>query len=367
MTLRRILTITIILLVLVGLLFGASWYFSRRTAEKNGTTPLTFRQFLGIGTPAVPGQTVKNEFVSQFTVDTTADKNNNGVPDGEEDLNFNGSLDKNDIVISASGQKAQRFNDSVRGSIDVKAIVFSRFGDTNANTINDWNEDLDNNGEIDGIEDKDGNDIIDGYDTGGLGNPNGGGTDNGGFGDGGGFTNAPLMPTDTFGDSRGNPNEPPTTTPTGTPGGPGIENNGTINPTTPGTAVVENSCSDADTTIEFTAEEVARLNTLRLRFSNIAANLYTNGDIEQQLALFDSFNAKSAQVSELINFCENVSPSLPLALQVRVPTPFYHDSSRDNNTFTGGNEQTVPGRRPYLENPSVVTTLVERLLRINIW
>jgi hypothetical protein len=348
MTLRRILTITIILLVLVGLLFGASWYFSRRTAEKNGTTPLTFRQFLGIGTPAVPGQNVTNEFVSQFTIDTTADKNSNGVLDGEEDLNFNGSLDKNDIVISANGQKAGVFNQRIKNTINVGAIVFSRFGDTNTNSINDWNEDIDQNGEIDGVEDKDGNDVIDGYDTGGLGAPdqNGG---NGGFGDGGGFTNTPLTPTDNFPNDRGNPTDRPATTPTGNSTGPTIEDNGTINPTTPGTAVPEDICSDADTNIEFTAEEIARLNTLRLRFSNIASNLYTKGDIEQQLALFDSFKAKTVQVNELITFCENTSSSLPGALQVRVPTPFYHDFSRDSNTFTGETNQLFPAGAPILK------------------
>ncbi|HEY0980401.1 MAG TPA: hypothetical protein VGE18_03280 [Candidatus Paceibacterota bacterium] len=372
MTLRRILTIIIILLVLVGLLFGASWFISRRNAEKNGTTPLTFREFLGIGTPAVPGQNIQGGFVSQFTTDTSADTNNNGVPDGEEDLNRNGSFDKNDIVISAQGQRADVFNNNIKSGITVSTIVFSRFGDTNANNINDWNEDVDGNGEIDGVEDKDGNEIIDGYDTGGLGTPNqngdnGGFGDGGGLGDGGGFTSGPITPIDNFPNDAGNPGGGPGTTPTGNTSGPDIEDNSAIDPITPGTAAVDNSCTDADTNIEFTAEEVARLNTLRLRFSNIAANLYTKGDIEQQLALFDSFKTKTAQVNELITFCENTTPSLPSALQVRVPTPFYHDTSRDNNTFTGANEPTLPSRRPYLENPSVVTTLIERLLRINIW
>lgn len=424
MTLRRILTITIILLVLVGLLFGASWYFSRRTAEKNGTTPLTFRQFLGIGTPAAPGQNVQNEFVSQFTDDTSADRNNNGVADGEEDLNLNGTIDKNDIVISADGQKTNIFNSTVKGMIDVRAIVFSRFGDANANRINDWNEDIDGNGDIDGGEDKDGNGIIDGYgngspttnngnwntdadgngipdgredkdnngipdwygpgggfsdggnnnNPGGNGNSGGptdggpGGNSGGGPGDGGGFTDGPLMPTSGGPVNGGNPTDGPGSTPNGTTGGPGADTPVVIiDPTTPGTTITEDVCSDADTNIEFTAQEIARLNTLRLRFSNIAANLYSAGDVEQQLALYDSFVAKSAQLGELIAFCENTVSSLPSALQVRVPTPFYHDSARDNNTFTGGNEPTLPNRRPYLENPSVVTTLVERLLRINIW
>ncbi|MFZ4500106.1 MAG: hypothetical protein ACOYMZ_01250 [Minisyncoccia bacterium] len=367
MTLRRILTITIILLVLAGLLFGASWFFSRRTAEKNGTTPLTFRQFLGIGTPAVPGQTVKNEFVSQFTIDTTADKNSNGILDGEEDLNFNGSLDKNDIVISASGQKAQRFNDSVRSSIDVKAIVFSRFGDTNTNTINDWNEDLDNNGEIDGVEDKDGNDIIDGYDTGGLGNPDGG-NDAGGPGDNGGFTGGPLMPTGGNPTSGGTIGEGAGTT----PGGSSVDTTGEqapdpVIPPTTTTPVAANSCSDADTNIAFTPAEIARLNTLKARFDQIADTLYDDAAGGEQRAFYDSFKIKEQQTQELVNFCEQRVSSLGSeAMRRRVPTPFYHDTSRDSNTFTNGNGSVIE-RRPYLENPSVVTALIERLLRINIW
>ncbi len=388
MTFRRILIITIILLVLVGLLFGASWYVSRRTASRNGTTPLTFREFLGIGTPAAPGLPAQGEFVSQFTTDANADKNNNGVLDGEEDLNFNGSLDKNDIVLSAAGQKTDVFTAQIKNAITVSALAFSRFGDTNKNTINDWNEDVDGNGEIDGIQDKDQNGTIDGYD-GGLvigGNPNSGnngGTDgnpnggnNGGAdgfpNDGGGFTNGTIMPSDTFGGAGGNPSSG-----TGaTPGGPLPDNGTAVPPPLPGqnTAVTDNSCSVADTNIEFTAAEIARLNTLQARFDGIAATLYDDASTEQQNSFYSSFKIKEQQTAELVNFCRAKAPLITdPKMNIQVPTPFYHENSQDNNTFTNNAIVTSDYSnnssqyRPLLNFPITATTLFERLLRINIW
>ena len=43
---KRLITIIIIILILAAIVFGISWIFSRRTAQKNGTTPLTFREFV---------------------------------------------------------------------------------------------------------------------------------------------------------------------------------------------------------------------------------------------------------------------------------------------------------------------------------
>lgn len=388
MTLRKILIIVIVLLVLVGLLFGASWYASKRNAARNGTTPLTFRQFLGIGTPAVPGKPVQGELVSQFTTDTTTDKNSNGVLDGEEDQNFNGTLDKDDLILTPEGQKTDVFNNSVKGNITVSALVFSRFADGNANRINDWNEDIDGNGALDGTEDLDNNGTIDGYDGGlvidggqngseGLipgGNPNGGGLP----GDSGGFTSGPFMPVGgpltSVGSgpgTNGNPSGTPTTMP-GT-----LPDNGSTAPINlPGKTpvLIDNSCSVADTNIEFTAAEIARLNTLQARFDGIAATLYDDASTEQQNSFYSSFKIKEQQTAELVNFCRaKASLITDPKMNIQVPTPFYHDNSQDNNTFTNnpivtsdysGNSSQY---RPLLNFPIATTTLIERFLRINIW
>lgn len=370
MTLRRILTVTIILLVLIGLLFGASWYFSRRTAEKNGTTPLTFRQFLGIGTPAAPGQTAQNEFVSEFTVDPSADKNQNGILDGEEDLNFNGTLDKNDIVISASGQRADVFNERVKNSIDSKAIVFSRFGDTNTNRINDWNEDVDQNGEVDGIEDKDGNGTIDGYDNGGLENPDGG-NDSGGPGDEGGFTNGPIMPIGGNPTPGGSPTDGPGTTPGGTAGVPGItEGEDPVPPPETNTAVAEVFCSEADTNIEFTQAEIARLNILQNRFYTIAQSLRSDADVQTEISNYDAFQVKASQTLELYNYCQSKLPLITNpALQKRVATPFWHDTARDSQTFLSP-DGPIQGEMSIDHSEKSMPTLLrilQNVLHINLW
>ncbi len=375
MTLRRILTIIIVLLVLVGLLFGASWYISRRNAEKNGTTPLTFREFLGIGSPAAPGQNVQNEFVSQFTTDTSADTNGNSVPDGEEDLNANGTLDKNDIVISPSGQKTNIFNSSVKGSIDTRAIVFSRFNDTNTNSINDWNEDLNGNGDIDGIEDLDGNDVIDGYGNGSGDGPTIGGEpgqnpDNGGFGNGGGFTSGPITPTDNFPNDSGNPSDGPGTTPSGNTNGPDIEDDGAIDPITPGTAAVENSCSDADTNIDFTQAEIARLNILQNRFYTIAQSLRSDSDVQTELSNYDAFQVKASQALELYNYCQSKLPLITNpALQKRVATPFWRDPAKDSQTFLSP-EGDLQGEMSINHSEKSMPTLLrilQNVLHINLW
>lgn len=390
MTLRRILTIVIVLLVLVGLLFSASWYMSRRNAEKNGSTPLTFRQFLGIGTPAVPGNTTSGEFVSQFTTDTTTDKNSNGILDGEEDQNLNGTLDKDDLILTAEGQKTDVFNNSVKGSITVSALVFSRFADSNANRINDWNEDIDGNGVLDGIEDLDGNGTIDGYDgglvisggqngAGGLitgGNPNGGGLP----GDNGGFTSGPLMPIGSGLGTSGNPyGVPGTSSTSGSALGTTLSGStpikitdGDINPIdlpAGGTSTAK-YCSDADTNIDFTQEEIARLNILQGRFYTIAQSLHNDADVQTEISNYDAFQVKAAQTMELYDYCQSKLPLITNPdLQKRVATPFWRDETKDSQSFlsTDGPTQGELAIDHSASSIPVLMRILQNVLRLNFW
>ena len=295
MTTRRILTIIIVLLVLAGLLLGVSWYAARRTAEKNGTTPLTFRQFLGIGTPATPGTPTDGELSGEFTGDGQGggtDTDGTGVDGG-----FGSEGTVSDPSIFTSGP------------------------------------------------------IM----------PEGGSLGNGGGLNNNGNTN-----------QNGNPSGSPTTSTTTTTTTTGQTGQGT-NPTGGSTQTVL-SCSDADTTIAFTAAEIARLNTLQLRFSNIAANLYTDADVAQQVVLYDTFkNGRSGQINELITFCEQKAPLITDAtMQRRVPTPLYNRQGQqevntftDNPTCTSDYNSSCP--KPIIDNTISAATLIERLLRINMW
>ncbi len=64
---KRILTIILVLLAVAFLLLGGIWLVGRHEAQKNGTTPLTFRQFLGLGTSAKPASTAGGTLTSTFT------------------------------------------------------------------------------------------------------------------------------------------------------------------------------------------------------------------------------------------------------------------------------------------------------------
>lgn len=64
---RRIITIIIIILVVVGLFLTGSWLLSRRSATQNGKTPQSFREFI-TGTSAVtPSTGTTGDLSSDFT------------------------------------------------------------------------------------------------------------------------------------------------------------------------------------------------------------------------------------------------------------------------------------------------------------
>jgi len=343
MTLKRITTIILVLLVLAGLLFGVSWYMARRNAEKNGTTPLTFREFLGIGSPAVPGTPVDGELTGEFTDPQRTvkyDTNNNGINDWVEDINNNGIID--------------------------------------------GNEDANNNGTLDGDEDYDNNGVPNRDDTYTQIDPTDGG-DNGSvtpddsITDPGGFDDDPFTPEGNNPNNGGNPGDG--IQPGGNNGGDDTTPDDDLGfgdeddiPEDP-TVFAGNGCSAEDLNIVFTAEEITKLKALQTRFNTISATLYGPQAVNDQNAFYDKVGIKRDQIVDLKNFCNNNVSKIPSSsFARRVPTPFYHDSGRDSSTFTNylsyfsdHNNGTPSNRKPILSHPENLISFFERLLRISIW
>jgi hypothetical protein len=266
---RRIITIILILLVIMAILLGLSWFMARRNAVKNGTTTPTFKEFLGIGTNTGPRELGEGtELTSDFTV---------GQPEG---------------------------------------------GTPGGNTT-------------------------------GSGNTSSIGTSQ--------FTNEPMSPS--------GPNEFPENpnnivTPAGGNG------SGTVTPAGGGTVTTPAPlCSDADLTITFTPEEIIRLNTLEKRFMTIAQNLYTDGDVDNELANHDTLKAKYDRINELNAYCVAKSPLIGNpALQGRVPTPFWRGSSEYFHTYGRHyrNNPNYQGTADLADQESAVHSL-ERILRLSLW
>ncbi|MBY0328953.1 hypothetical protein K2Q02_02575 [Patescibacteria group bacterium] len=349
MTTKRILTIIAVLILLATVFLGVAWYANRKTAEKNGTTPLTFRQFLGVGTPNAPGQSGDGELVGEFTGESQKtikyDENNNGINDWLEDLNNNGLIDGtedfNNNGIPDGQEDAD--NDGTRNNQDT--YLEPDADDTDITPLPPDSTPDDPGGFTDEVITPEGGNPGGGSNPGGSGNPGGSSGEGNNPGNGGGG----------FGDEEDIPGNP--------------YDDGDNSFPTP-----DLSCSAADSNIVFTDAELARLKTLQNRFDAIKATLYDDAASNQQLSLYTSFKFKKDQTVELLNFCkDNVSRISNSKLNRRVPTPFYHDSSQDSNTFTNNPVSTSDansssqGFRPIINNPITITTMLERLLRINIW
>ncbi len=123
-------------------------------------------------------------------------------------------------------------------------------------------------------------------------------------------------------------------------------------------------CSSDDLEIDFTPEEIARLQVLERRFYDLAPNLRTDEDVQSEAGNYSSYKTLNNKYTEMIAYCENIVPQLSTTLNKRVATPLYSDSARNQEYFTDGVNPDVainmssPGNRP---------RLIEKLFRLNIW
>lgn len=144
-------------------------------------------------------------------------------------------------------------------------------------------------------------------------------------------------------------------------------------------------CSEDDVSIQFTADEINRLNVLKTRFFALAEGLNTDSDLATEIYNYDLFKTKSDKITELYNYCKS-SPvytqaraTIPAPQQYgttvpgpngsginyRVPTPFWHDLTKDNQAFIhqGNNWKGI------FSDPDLVfpERSIEHALRLNLW
>lgn len=148
--------------------------------------------------------------------------------------------------------------------------------------------------------------------------------------------------------------------------------------------VLPPECSAAELTINFTPEEIARLNVLKTRFFVIAETLNTDADVNTEISNYDTFKTKSRKLTELKDYCLNspvytgaqatvvasqsygtVVPGTNGAINYRVPTPFWHDKDKDNQAFVhqGSNWMGI------FSDPDFIfpERSIEHALRLNLW
>lgn len=323
---KRIITIILVLLAIFLLLVGGIWLLGRHTAQKNGSAPLSFRQFLGLSSKAPNATTDQGTLTSDFTDSTTGGNAGGNNPAGG--IQGIGGSSGNGSPSGANGSGSIGAGGSGIGTNNVQTSQFTN------DTMSPGSGSLGSGSVSSG-----GGSIISG---------NGGGTGSGSIGgggsigsggvitSGGGFTTVGIGGTGT-----------------GNPGG------GTGN-VIGGTA----SCTAADTNISFTPDEIQQLNALQAQFNTLNSKLATSDQVAAELSTYNSYKLEEAKIGELQTFCQASKPLLTdPALKRHVPTPFWHDATQDSDTYTAGNVNSIVDGT----NPSSGESFLERILRINLW
>jgi hypothetical protein len=86
------------------------------------------------------------------------------------------------------------------------------------------------------------------------------------------------------------------------------------------------SCTEAETHIEFSPTDLARLQTLAKQFYSLATTLHSDADVASAQAAYDSFHLQDEQLNELIAYAQAHQIKDP-TLNKRVATPFWEDDS----------------------------------------
>lgn len=143
-------------------------------------------------------------------------------------------------------------------------------------------------------------------------------------------------------------------------------------------------CSSADLNINFTPDEINRLNALKTRFFVVAETLNTDADVSTEISNYDTFKTKSKKLNELYEYCINspvyknaqatvvasqpygaVVPGTNGEINYRVPTPFWHDKNKDNQALVhqGSNWMGI------FSDPDTIfpERSIEHALRLNLW
>ncbi len=298
---RRFITILIIILIVAAIILGGAWFFSRRTAVKNGAPAPTFRQFLS-GQTNTPGSgtetpgTDTSVFVDNTIPGTPTTTPSEGTP-GPETPGVNTSTFTNTTVTPPITGPTSGSSSSGGGTISGGGTPIGGGGANGGGTVS------------------------------------GGGTVIGGSGSG-------------------------TTTPSTTPG---------TTPSQDGPTVTLPTCSAADTTITFTAAELARLQALQRRFDALVPLLHGQSELTVEVSNYDEFKLKEQQVVELLNYCQSKEPLLTNPLhKIHVATPFWREIGRDIPGLGG----YIGGAGNFMGPIGDITFAkrgLEHALRLNLW
>ncbi|HVY36034.1 MAG TPA: hypothetical protein VG982_02040 [Candidatus Paceibacterota bacterium] len=284
---RRIFSIIITILVIIGIILLGSWLLARHTAVKNGGVAPTFREFLTLGTNQAVAPTPQT----------------------------GGTLSPD---VTQNGEVPSSPNTPSTPSAPSDHVAVSQ------------------------------------------------------------FTGAPTTPAENNTTRSGSANVATTQTfPTSTV----VTSTGTTSapsaPVTP--AVAGPACNDADLAIDFTPDEITRLNALQNRFYAISENLHTDAEAEAELANYNTFKSKADEATELYNYCLAESPLITAPLyKTRVNTPFWRDSTRDSAGYISGATSTRNTLAQNLlnsgdwrvvnpENQDAAKRTLERVFQLNLW
>jgi type II secretory pathway pseudopilin PulG len=282
---RKFIKISIIILSVIFLILVGAWLVGRKQAQDAGKKPLTFREFLNLTSDRdkASGLTGNgNDLTSEFQnngSNTGTNGNNSGNNSGTTEPSTNVSkFTGNTVTPNTSGGNG---GSTGSGSVDVNH-------DGNV----DVPVDTDGDGSYDGI-DIDGDGIIDGIDIDGDGiidlDPNGDSIDIIGLDD------EDIADADEVSD--------------------------------------EEICGERDLNIQFTPEEIQRLQELQARFYAVSQYLHNDGDVMAEKSNWSTFKTESDKITEFYDYCKETAPKIanPL-LKFRIPTPFWHETAKDTKT-----------------------------------
>jgi hypothetical protein len=306
---KRNLTIIAIILLIIGSFLGIGWYLARNKAIKNGTTPPSFKSFLGIG---------------------TSNKAQNGAIDGTNSSEF----------INPDGTVSIKPKPLTKSIIPIKTSTFTNGGLSPLGTANP-----------DIIQ---GGNTLGGGATSGGGTSSGGGTNtgptgSGGSGNGGGITiNTPSCSDEDLNI---------TFTPSEITQLNGLKNRFF--------AIAENLHTDADVATELSNHDSFKSKLTKISELNDfcrASPVFTNA----QPSPAYSPGQRNAQ-----NFGQFVPGVNGQTINYRVATPFWSENKNNDSFVNQGVNFSGQGNNPkgiFVEDDfAFFERSIEHALRINLW
>lgn len=185
------------------------------------------------------------------------------------------------------------------------------------------------------------------------------------------FTSAPVTPSGQVTDVS--PLDNGFATGAGVELGTGINTSPISIPGTPITQTIQGlpdialgGCQDTDVNIQFTAEEIRRLNELQSQFLQIAGTLHTDADTQAEQANYTLFKDKLDTNTELYNYCLSKGFAIgTTTLKNRVATPFWRMPGRDKSGYLRNGEWDDGIADPRLISESEM--MLEHLFKLHLW